>query len=115
MFINFPRNSMKGKSPRVRQVPFAYHTIVFGPVYAFKLSFDGKRARCCTWDDKAVECLFDELLPFRPGVNGADEIEKLDRDVDMGGPTGNYPKPRETTIGSWFLNETFFFNALKSE
>lgn len=98
--------------PSVRQIPFAYDTEDFGPVYAFGLTDDGKKAKCCTWDDYPVELTHDELLPFNPNVMGADEIKKLDRDIDIGGPTGKYPKPRETTIGEWFIRQPIFFNSL---
>jgi hypothetical protein len=86
---------------------------MFGPVYAFAATPDGKKARCCTWDDHPVECFLVELLPFDPSAPGAEEIAKLDRDIDIGGPAGKYPKPRETTIGEWFIREPLFFNTLR--
>lgn len=82
-------------------------------MYAYAATTDGLRARCCAWNDMYAEIFPEELLPFDPSAPGADEIAKLDRDVDAGGPIGKYPKPRETTIGEWFINEPIFFNALK--
>lgn len=110
-----PFGVMVLEGPRVRQLPFAYHTIDFGPVYAFAITEDGGKARCCTWDDYPVEVAHNDLLPFDPSAFGADEIAKLDRDIDIGGPTGKYPTPRETTIGEWFINQPIFFNCLKAE
>jgi hypothetical protein len=105
------RDNLRREYPRVRQLPFPYHTRMFGPVYAYAATKDG-RAKCCTFDDLPVECYPVELLPFDPDAMGADEIAKLDRDVDIGGPTGKYPRPRETTIGEWFIHGPLFFNSL---
>jgi hypothetical protein len=97
----------------MRQLPGKYHTVAYGPVYAIRPTEPRPdMALCCTAYDLPVACYHDELLPFDPTAPGADEIEKLEVDVDMGGPSSAYPRPRETRIGEWFLVTPIFFSVL---
>jgi hypothetical protein len=91
--------------PNVRQVPFKYHTLDHGPVFAFEVCAGRRTARCVTFFDTIVEVAHSDLLPFEPDFPGADAVAVLHDEIGemmsphMDGPSFKYSPPRRSTIG----------------
>jgi hypothetical protein len=104
----------------MRQVPFKYHTRAHGPVYAWRVN-DDNLAECVTRDDEDVLVAHDDLLPFDPSADGANDISLLDDEVGemmsphMDGASFKYAPPRQCTIGERIFSQHVFFNAVKGD
>jgi hypothetical protein len=108
----------RGGYPKVRQVPYKYHTDEHGPVFAFEITEDGQRARCVSADDNVVECVHEQLLPFRVDVSGAQAIELLDEEIsemicpNMDERSYKYQPPRRSTIGRFLFERRIWQKVL---
>jgi hypothetical protein len=104
--------------PSVRQIPYKYHTDEHGPVFAFEITEDGHRARCVSADDTVVECVHEQLLPFRVDVSGAQAIELLDEEIsemmcpNMDERSYKYQPPRRSTIGRFLFERRIWQKVL---
>jgi hypothetical protein len=102
--------------PSVRQIPFKYHTLAYGPVFAYEAR--GTFATCVTALDVTVQCSHDELLPFDPDAAGADLIEVLDDEISemmsphMDGGSFKYQPPRRSRIGAYLFEMNIWQGAL---
>jgi hypothetical protein len=93
--------------PRVRQVPYKYFTVAYGPVFAYRAA--GYYAECVTWMDVTVNCHHNELLPFDPDAEGADLISTLEDEIGemrhphMDDRSYKYQPPRKSRIGAYLF------------
>jgi hypothetical protein len=103
--------SMAFTPPSIRQIPFKYHTLEHGPVYAYKAV--GDRAECVTWLDVTCQVEHNKLLPFDPKAEGAELISDLEWDVmEAASPHPYVPASRKSRIGAYIFEMPHIWNSI---